>query len=235
MSTELATQQSQAVEAYSTENDNLLKDFLSEATFYPRIKFCTNAAAIVKRRKFPENHFGLIKSKEEMLDLGDTFVGAPLAYRFTALDFSEKGKCTRHHDPNTEDFKRIKKESEKKRGQDEMNPYMCGIEFIMYVPEYGLVTLLCHNFSWRQQAGKLVGLCKAKRAAQFSHSLRDGGKFPYEGPDVSAYIGNIDVPDDLREKAEDFGRASGSFQEKDSTFTGEEVPAEATATDGRVR
>jgi hypothetical protein len=230
MSTELAVAKNEAV---NTDLDAFLGDFVRGGDFYPRLKFFNASATQVKRKKFPENHYGLIKSKEECVDLGETFAAVPLSYRVTALDFTEPGKCKRYHDLRSEEFIRVKKEAETKRPQDQQNPYLCGMEFLFWLPEYGYATLLCSNHSLKMCAGKLTGLCKAKRGVTFSHKLVDG-KFVYEAPEVMAYIGAIEVPEEAWVKASAFARVTGSFQEEeDTTYTGEAAPA--VAEEGRVR
>lgn len=233
MSTELATKNDNAIAntAVNSELDSFLGDYVRGGDFYPRIKFFNASATVVKRKAFPENHYGLIKSKTECVDLGESFAAAVLSYRITALDFTEKGKVKRYHDPNDKELQRIKRESEVKRPNNEQNPYMAGLEFLLWNPEHGYMTLLCYNHSLKLCAGKLTGLCKAKKAAQFAHTLVDG-KYVYEAPEVVSYMGSMDVPPEAWDKAGAFARVSGKFQEDDSTYEGE---VEMTTETGRTR
>lgn len=213
------------------DDDANLGVFTRKTTFHPRLKFYTNAAKVVKQKKFPENHYGLIVSKEETLDLGETFVAVPLGYRYKALDFREQGKVYSHYDPNSPEFRACKAEAEKKRPPGEMSGCMAGIEFLLSINVEGkgpvLGTILCSSASWKAVAGKLNGMMR--KFVLFGSTLIDG-KFTYQAPTVAHFSGSFDLGDlnVIKREVADFTAASGASVEKSED---DPEAAEATGTD----
>lgn len=226
-----------AVSKYSIDDDNL-SDFTRSTTYHARIKLYTSASNVVKRKQFPENHYGLIVNKETTIDLGETFTGFPLAYRYKALDFSEKGKVKSYYDPKSDDFKRVKKEADKKRPPGEMSPCMAGIEFLLSVnaPEKPILgTLLCSSASLKGVAKKLYGMMVPERRFVLFASVLVDGKFVYQCPTVALYTGSFDVGDANKLKLEmkQFTDASGSYTEE--APPDDETPETPPGADGRER
>lgn len=207
---------------YGPEDDNK-DDFVKGAEFHPRIQFFSDQATICKKKQFPANHFALVVKKDEMKDLGETFVCMPLGYRYKALDFREKGKVRSYYDPKSSEFLAIKAEAEKKRPPGEKSDCMAGVEFLLYVQGHGYATLLCSSASLKKVAKKLFGMMR--QYVQFGHRLIESGSFIYEAPDVTSYSGSFDIDDPKLVKiATDFVNTSGTVTEENP-----EEGAEGTA------
>lgn len=199
---------------YGPEDDNQ-DDFTKGFTFLPRIQFFSDQSGPVKRRQFPMNHYGLVEGKETH-DLGETFPGFPLGYRYKALDFREKGKVKSYYDPKSEGFLEVKREADKKRAPGEKSGCMYGAEFLIALQRDGktvLGTLICSTNSWKMAAKKLFPL--VHNFVSFGSKLVDGN-FVYQAPEVSTFTGSFELGDaeKLRKATVDFVNASGTAAEE---------------------
>lgn len=207
-----------AISKYSTDDENLGL-FTRSANWHPRLKLFTSSTGPVKRKKFPENHYGLIVNKDTTIDLGESFVAIPLAYRYKALDFSEKGKVKSYYDPKDPGFLACKKEADKKRPADEMSPCMAGMEFLLSIntPEKAtLGTLLCSSASLKTVASKLFGMMQPTRKFVLFGSHLVDGRYVYQCPNVAVYSGSFDYGDVTKLKLEitQFANTAGSVTEE---------------------
>jgi hypothetical protein len=212
--------------------DNNKDDFVKGVEFHPRIQFFSDQATICKKKQFPANHFALVVKKDEMKDLGESFVCMPLGYRYKALDFREKGKVRSFYDPKSPDFLAVKEEAERKRPPGEKSQCMAGVEFLLYVQNHGYATLLCSSASLKKVAKKLFAM--VKQYVQFGHRLVESGSFIYEAPDVSSFSGSFDIADPKLVKiVTDFINQSASKVEDTEEGDGETAPGATTG--DRVR
>lgn len=234
MSTAVATLDLPAISKYGPEDDNQ-DDFTKGANFLPRLEFKSAGATIVKQKKFPCDHYAMVVGKKELVDLGETFVAFPLAYRYKALDFREKGKVKVSYDPKSEEFLKIKTEADRQRPPGEMSGCMYGAEFLLAIEKDGkteLVTLLCGSASWKAAAKKLFGL--TRQFVTFGSKLIEG-KYTYMAPEISTASGSFDFtePAKINKAVALFIAATGTVTEKDEE--GDENPPATTAEAGRVR
>lgn len=217
MSTEVATFDI-PTSKYGPE-DNNQETFTKKASFLPRIEFKSDQAKIVKMRKFAPNHYALVPSKDELIDLGETFVVFPLAYRYKALDFREKGKVGVAYDPKSPEFQAIMDEADKQRAPGEMSGCMYGAEFLLAFrlnDKVVVATLLCGSASWKAAAEKMFGLVKPVRRYISLGSKLVTGKYTYTAPEVAQFDGSFDLGDveKLKGIASTFIAASGIVQEE---------------------
>lgn len=232
MSTALANLGDLPTSKYGPEDDNK-ENFVKGANFHPRIQFFSDQAAICKKKQFPANHFAIVVKKDEMKDLGETFVCVPLGYRYKALDFREKGKVRSYYNPKSPEFLAVKEEAERKRPQGEKSECMAGVEFILYVKDHGYATLLCSSASLKKVAKKLFAMLDPKRFVQFGHRLIESGSYIYEAPDVTIFTGSFDIDDPkLSKTVSDFVMQSETQTEDDEEDGGEAPSADPNA---RVR
>lgn len=198
---------------YGPEDDNQ-DDFTKGFSFLPRLQFFSDQSGPVKRRQFTANHYGLVEGKETR-DLGESFVGFPLSYRYKALDFREKGKVKSYYDPKSPEFKEVKAEADKKRAPGEKSGCMYGAEFLVALHIEGktvLATLICSTNSWKMAAKKLFPLMR--NFVSFGSKLVDG-KYIYQAPEVATYSGSFDLgdPANLTKAINEFAQAAGSAVE----------------------
>lgn len=218
---------------YGPEDANK-SDFVKGATFHPRIQFYSDQATICKKKQFQANHFALVVKKDDMKDLGESFVCMPLAYRYKALDFREEGKIRSYYDPTSKEFLEVKADAEKKRPPGEKSKCMAGVEFLLYVKDHGYATLLCSSYSLKKVAKKLFGMLHSY--AQFGHRLVESGSFIYEAPDVASFSGSFDIDDPkLKQTVVEFTDASGTTTEDAEDEAGSETPPTTTPETDRVR
>lgn len=193
-------------------NDANQDQFTKGLVFLPRIEFKSDQATIVKKRQFPANHYMLTVNKDTKIDLGETFTAIPLAYRYKALDFREKGRVKQSYDPNSAEFLAIRAEADKKRAPGEMSGCMYGAEFLLAVklPDgtVALATLLCSSTSLKATAKKLFGL--VRKFITFGSKLIDG-KYTYTAPEVSTFSGTFELGDMAKivKEINEFNAASG--------------------------
>src|SRR5688500_2787449 len=95
------------------DDKSIFDQFAYNVNYLPLIQLYTGRTKLVMANKFSANHWGLIKKKDEIIDLGETFVAVPLALRYRALDFrGEKPKS--YFDPNSEKFKEVQAKAAEK-------------------------------------------------------------------------------------------------------------------------
>lgn len=218
---------------YGPEDTNQ-DDFVKGSTFHAQLRFFSDAAKIVKKKLFPANHWAFVIRKGEMKDLGDTVAAAVLGYRYKAVDFSDLAnkKVKTYYDPDSPEFKAVKKEAERKLGEGEQSKAMAGAEFLLYIDGHGYATLLCGNASLKMCAKKLFPMA-GKSFASFGHNLVDG-KYTYEAPNVTLFEGSFELPDaeKRRKVVDEFINATGSAESEPEPEPGED---ETPATDAPTR
>lgn len=223
---DLLNAESAAASKYGPDDANL-ETYTKSFSFHPRLKLYTAQANAVKRKQFPENHYGMIVNKETTIDLGETFVALPLCYRYKALDFTEKGKVKSYYDPESPEFLECKRQADIKRPPGEMSPCMAGIEYLMSVNLEGgakLATLLCSSASLKGVAKRLFGFVSPSRKFVLFGSHLVDGKFVYQCPNVALYTGSFDYGDMglLKKEMKAFTDSSGAAVDEDP---GEDDPA----------
>lgn len=223
MTTAVATFGQGTVASKYGPEDKLQGEFAKGTTFHPRLQFFSDQAKIVKKKLFPANHWAYVVRKGEMKDLGDSFAAAILGYRYKAVDFTELAakKVKTYYDPESPEFKAVKKLAERKLGEGEESKHMCGAEFLVYIDGFGYATLLCGNASLKQCAKKLFPMA-GKAFATFGHNLVDTGKYVYEAPNVTLFEGSFDLPADYAKVNDEFINASGSQESEPEPEPGEE-------------
>jgi hypothetical protein len=208
----------------------IFAQFAMNLSYLPRIQLYTGRTKLVMSNKFKANHWGLIKKKDEITDLGETFVAVPLALRYRALDFRGE-KVKSFFDPNSPGFKEVQAEAEKKLPQGQLSKCMAGVEYLLWIKDHGAAK------SAKGVAGKLRGL--SRTFVTFGSTFVDG-KYAYQAPTVASSPVQFELPDNptLRQLITEFnpvpGMAGPVETEPDTDGdTGPTAPPEGD--DGRVR
>lgn len=151
----------------------------SNLTFLPRIQLYGSSSTIVKQGKFPMGHFGLIRSKDNIEDLGDSFNALLCSGRAKALRIDGDNIITIYEHVSDE-FKKIQAESAIKD-----SGCMYGPEFLLWVPKAtSFATYFLCNPTGRNAAGEFNALLR--RAATIKSKLIETKKFVWHGPQAIA-------------------------------------------------
>jgi hypothetical protein len=107
----------------------------------------------VKALRIPMAHYGLVKDKDNIIDLGTQFDSIPLRWRSKAVRFGAEDVLN-FYDPEDEEFLKIMEESEIPDSD-----CMYGPEFLMWLPSHKkFVTFFCNSKTSRKMAPDILGL-----------------------------------------------------------------------------
>lgn len=226
MSTDLAQLSSGGLE---TRHDDAFNDLTIQGGFLPRLGLYSGKSKIVELGKFPANHWGVTVGKDKLNDVGEVVNAVPLAYRPMALDLRGK-KAVAFFDPATPTFKEVKDQSLVKDSK-----CMAGIQFLIYVQNFGLTTYFCASKSAKMIAGNIRKLTN-KFVAFSSHTVQSGD-YVYRAPlvDVSNVQFDLPVADILKAKEEFINIGPVQVTEKDQEGDVEVTSNLETAATNRPR
>lgn len=212
--------------------DDVFNDLTIQGGFLPRLNLYTGRSKIVEKALFKQNHYGVVVGKDKLLDVGETPVIVPLAYRPMALDLREK-KAVAYFDPSSAKFKEVKAESLVKDSK-----CMAGVQFLVYIQNFGLATYYCAS-----KSAKMLAPHIRKLMNQFvtlgSHTV-ESGDFVYRAPTVVLSNVQFEIPnmeEILAKRAEFVNVGPVQVTDKDLENPGEgETVAPATGgTEARPR
>ena len=128
-------------------------DLAKGASYLPSLCLFTFLSGPVKNQLAKPGHYGLVMSKDQVVDLGDSIDILVLARRAKAVDFSVKDDQIISYDRNSKDFKDIQERSE----QAELKAKnKWGVSFLVLERGTGrLAEFFCNTASLRPEAGKL--------------------------------------------------------------------------------
>jgi hypothetical protein len=131
MSTDLANQnQSGFTLPQQAISDDVDARFEKDSNrFLPYIKLCSHKSNEVAANLIEGNHFGLIRSKEEIEDLGESFECIPINRRYKAMDFNAQPKMVVSFDPDSVEFKEIEE-----RSGEQNSGCQYGAEYLVWLP-----------------------------------------------------------------------------------------------------
>jgi len=110
----------------STVNDSEFDKLATSTSFLGRLQLYSKGAAIMKKL-IASGQYGIPEGDEKITVLGDQIDFVVLARRAKALDISDTENIVQNFDSNSDEFKRIAKESE---GQD--SGCMYGVSFLIF-------------------------------------------------------------------------------------------------------
>ena len=79
-------QQAAKIAELQSKYDSGFDEIASSTKFLPRLQLFTSNSEAVQTGKIPVAHYGLVKGKDNITDLGKSVLCMPLAYRAKALD-----------------------------------------------------------------------------------------------------------------------------------------------------
>jgi hypothetical protein len=172
-----------------------LAEIANSDRYLPRIELFGSQKKMVKQKKFPEAHYGLVTGKEEVEDLGETFNCIPYQVRAKAMDFREKEKITTIFNKDDDKFKEIAAVANDKSFKGKSG-CSYGAEFLIWLPDQECFTAFFLNTPTLRNAIKLLVQQLGKPttlAIRFIPSEEYGG---WHGPVVNKCSTPINYPND---------------------------------------
>src|SRR5260221_10096897 len=100
-----------AVSKYASEET--FDQVSSSLNWLPIIRLFSGATGLCKEGKFPVNHYGLVLTKDNIVDLGEECDCLPINWRPKAMVFSQEGGAPiSFFNPKSAEFKSVEEKSE---------------------------------------------------------------------------------------------------------------------------
>lgn len=198
-------------------------DTIATSTRYlPRVQLYGSSSLPVKRGKFTGGHYGLVTSKDNIIDLGDSVDCLPLNFRAKALDTSGE-KPYSIFDKHSDEFKDIAA-----RSIDKNSKCMYGPEFLLWLPtQKKFATFFMCNPTMRRESPMLREQTSNQEPTtlkvQFIESKQYGG---WHGPVVVPCSTPFELPtaDEVMTQNELFCQKDAIIEEvSDEVSEGREV------------
>lgn len=181
---------SMLAEVNKPADDSALAAVTSVGDFLPYIALYGSNSGEVKRGEFPMGHFGLRKSKSLIVDLGEKFVAAVLAWRPKAMAY--KPEVISVYDITDPLFIDIQKTAGEKDSNKGFGP-----EFLIWLPEIKeFATYFLGNPTGRNESPNILGPLKEKSpfVCIQQSDLIETAKYSWHGPVTKAYDIAIEYP-----------------------------------------
>ena len=180
-------------------HDDLFEEVIKTSQFLPRIQLYGGNSGPVKKMLIPMAHYGLVRSSDNIEDLGSEVDFAPLAYRFKAMEIAD-GEVTTYHDPKHAEFIRIQSQADVKD-----SGCMFGVEFILWLGEkQEFVSYFMNSKSARRVAPTVKGLIG--QLGTLKVELVETKKFSWHAPVVTICSTPFNLPaeDDMVKEVDKF-------------------------------
>ena len=207
--------------------DDPLFDQMTRQAYLPRIELFSGSRKPVKAGKFTANHWGMIPSKDKIVDLGLKVLIYPLAYRFLSMDFTDLKKVTSSYDPHSPEFARMKAEAGRKdRPQGQMSPCSFGFQFLVVAKDVGFVTYFMSTPSAKSNAQGMKALIY--KFGELSSYFKEQGPYSWQNPEVTASNSTFELPDtaEMTQEINEFNayKVASVTTEKDDIQSEDTIP-----------
>lgn len=170
----------------------------SGSSFFPQLRLYSKQPQVAEG-KIGVGRYGVPEQDGSVTDLGPTIDVQPLAYRCTAIDFSDRNNIVSSHDPESAEFKRIADQKDVKE-----SGCMAGVEFLLAERSTGQIyTFFPCSKTARPQANLIRPYCIGQEkagpctlSAIMREMKKDGARIVWHIPGVdkcSLPITNIDT------------------------------------------
>jgi hypothetical protein len=169
------------------------------SAFLPRVQLFGSSSDAAKEGKIPVAHWGLVRGKDQLEDLGKEFNCLVITGRVKALDLSGEQIVT-SYDHKSDTFKSIQE-----RSATSESKCMYGPEFLIYVPDSKTyATVFLSSKTARGEARSLHA--RLRKAATFKSQLIEGKRFKWHGPVFTPCSTPFDLPpvEEIKEQADKF-------------------------------
>ena len=171
------------------------------SAFLPRIQLFGGNSGACKEGKIGIGRYGLVKSKEQIIDLGAEVDVLPIAWRPKAMRIAGDNILTVFK-PGNPEFGKIMAGSEVQN-----SGCMFGPEYMLWIPSvHELATFFMSSKTARREAPNLQALLAKKSPATLKAKLIKTEKFIWHGPVVTICSTPFDLPDpaELMEEVQKF-------------------------------
>lgn len=221
MSNELATLSNLPMSKY-TEDDKAWGDVITSASFLPYITLYGGNSGAVKEGLIGMAHYGLVRQKDKIEDLGKEFDFLALAWRFKAMEIAD-GSIISKYNPKDPGFVAI----QEKAGVKDSG-CMYGIEFMFFVPNPPaacFATFFCNSKTSRREAPNIKSFCprgespagpaKGPEWATLKTQFIKGGGYSWHGPTTTKCSTPYESPsvEDMHDQATKFANPKESAVE----------------------
>jgi hypothetical protein len=167
----------------------------NRAGFLPRLQLFTSNSEQCKKGLIPVATYGLIKGKTELISLGKTVIGVPVAWRAKAM-YVKGDDVLAYHNAKSVEFQDIKKKAD----ADSNSGNLYGPEFLIWLgPDHQFVTFFMGSKTARNEApavrALLPGADGRLRSANFSSVFIETKEYSWHGPKIVASGQSLDLPD----------------------------------------
>jgi len=177
-------------------------DLVSAVGYLPRLQLFGSNSDAVKEGKMPLAHYGLVRSKDQIEDLGPVVELLPICWRSKAMRLDE-GNVVSVFNPEHSEFKKIMAESEEKDSR-----CLYGPEYLIWIPNLKVfATFLMGSKTARREARALKPLLG--KAASLKVKLVTNKNYKWHSPQIlpasTPFTSDVLPPmDKIREEAEKF-------------------------------
>lgn len=157
--------------------------------FLPRVQLFGGNSDACKKGLIPIAHYGLVRGKEQIEDLGKDVDVLSVAWRPKAMSISDDGNVLTVFKPDNPEFKKIMARSELPN-----SGCMYGPEYLIWVPSRRVFgTFFMSSKTARREAPNMQALLK--RPATLKAKYIETKSFSWHGPVVSICSTPFDLPD----------------------------------------
>lgn len=157
-------------------DDKQLAAVSASGDFLPRLQLFGGNSDAVKKQQIPIAHYGLVRGKDTIEDLGAEVDVLVVCGRPKALRIADDGTIVTKFDPNDDQFKKIMEDS---NIQD--SGCMYGPEFMLYVPDaQSFATFFMSSKTARRVAAAVHQ--RVRKAATLKAELIETKKYSWHGP-----------------------------------------------------
>lgn len=161
---------------FAVANEEMFGEIAKASSgFLPRLQLFTGQSGLVKERKFPADHYGLLRRKDFIEDLGEELEVIPITVRSKAIRGLQGDEQQTYYDHNNPEFRKIMVESESPD-----SGAMYGPEFLVWLPGYGeFAQFFCGSKSARLESQVLFNIYKQGKAATLKSRVVKNKKYTW--------------------------------------------------------
>jgi hypothetical protein len=160
--------------------------------FLPRIELYTAAKKPVKAGKFPANHWAFIPAKDQLVDLGETPLIYPLAYKYQAVDFSGAKIRICEDEKSAEFAEMMRRADDPNRPKGEQAPCAYGLNFLVVVKDHGFATYHASSYSAKLIVPSFYASIYS--FVQLGSYFKESDKHSWQAPSIAKTQSTFDLP-----------------------------------------
>lgn len=168
--------------------------------YLPRLQLVLASSPLAQERKVSIGNYGLVKSKDSVVDLGDQVSIYPINVRALAL-YTKSDPPIANYDMHSDVFK----DMQKKALADSNSGYLVGPQFLLWIPcEQTFATFFMASKTAKNKADELRKMIP--KATTLKSILIRKGQYSWYGPVITPCSVQLEAP-----KPEELARVINSF------------------------